>query len=778
MCKRSFLVLVAFLIVIPAWSALAIPENLVLYWSFNEGRGTVAKDWSGNGNDGTLEGGAIWVPGVIGTALEFNGSDSLVRGPHTPFNSRSFTHALWVNPSSLPGDQSVFSQYQASSANQGLHYRITGAGVVRMGFYSNDLDLPAGTVQAGNWYHLTFWYDFESQNRKVYVNGELAGEGAAAPYLGTVGDTLVGTFWRPDRADRVPEWFNGMIDDVQVYGRALAEEEIREIMVGLTDPDLAYDPSPADEAIDVPRDTALSWTTGRSAATHDVYFGTSFDDVNDASRADPRGVLVSQGQTETTCDPAPGAPGLDFGTTYYWRIDEVEAAPDSTVHKGDVWSFTTEPFAYPVQNIIATSNGTSEATSGPQRTADGSGLDADDQHSVNNADMWLAEPPDSEPLYIQYEFDRLYKLHEMLVWNYNVEFELILGFGVKGATVEYSENGTDWTALGDVELNQATAKATYTANTTVDLEGVPARYVRLTVNGGWGTMGQFGLSEVRFMYIPAQAREPQPADGATDVAISTALAWRSGRDAASHQVLLGTDPAALILAGTVGGPTFAPDGIEFGSTYYWQIVEVNEADAVTAWPGEVWTFSTQEYALIDGFETYNDDVDAKTTIYDTWIDGWTNDTGSTVGYFNAPFAERKIVHSGKQSMPVAYDNTKSPFYSEAERTFNDLQDWTVSGADSLRLYFRGDAANSPQTLYVTLEDSGGRAATVSRADPDAVLSTEWQTWQIALSQFGGVTLSRIQTMVIGVGNRAAPAAGGTGIVYIDDIGFGRPAPTE
>jgi hypothetical protein len=176
--------------------------------------------------------------------------------------------------------------------------------------------------------------------------------------------------------------------------------------------------------------------------------------------------------------------------------------------------------------------------------------------------MWLAGPPDSEPLFIQYEFDRLYKLHEMRVWNYNVEFELLLGFGVKGATIEYSENGTDWTALGDVELNQATAKATYTANTTVEFGGVPARFVRLTVNSGYGLMGQFGLSEVRFLYIPAYAREPQPADGATDVEMGTVLSWRSGRDAASHQVLLGTHPAALTLAGTAESPTFAPEGTE------------------------------------------------------------------------------------------------------------------------------------------------------------------------------------------------------------------------
>jgi hypothetical protein len=597
MFKRSLLVLVVFLIVIPAGPTPAIPEDLVLYWPFNEGGGTVVKDRSGNDNNGGIEGGALWVPGVIGTALQFNGSDALVRGPHIPFNSRSFTHALWVNPFLLAGDQSVFSQYQASSANQGLHYRISGAGGVRMGFYSNDLDLPAGTVQAGTWYHLTFWYDFESQNRRVYINGELAGEGTAAPYLGTAGDTLVGTFWRPDRADRVPEWFNGTIDDVQVYGRALADEEIQGIMLGLADPDLAYDPTPADEAVDVPRDTAMSWVAGRSAATHDVYFGTSFDDVNDATRADPRGVLISQSQTETSYDPA--GP-LDFGTTYYWRIDEISAAPDNTIHQGDVWSFTAEPFAYPVTNIIATSNGVSDEVSSPQRTVDGSGLDADDRHSVDHADMWLADPPDGEPLFIQYEFDRLYKLHEMVVWNYNVEFELLLGLGLKEVTVTYSEDGSDWTLLGDVQLNQATARTDYAANTTIDFEGLAARFVRLTVNSAWGGMAQYGLSEVRFLYIPAQARDPQPADGAASVGVTSTLAWRAGRDAVSHEVYFGADPETLAPAATVAGTSYAPSALNLATTYYWQINAVQETES---WEGAGGSVTTQEYRVVHDFES-------------------------------------------------------------------------------------------------------------------------------------------------------------------------------
>ncbi len=535
--------------------------------------------------------------------------------------------------------------------------------------------------------------------------------------------------------------------------------------------ELSRDPIPTNGAVDVPIGTVLSWTQGAFAVSHDVYFGMVFDDVNDASRADPRGVLVSQGQTTTSYDP-PGA--LAYGQTYYWRVDEVNGAPDFAIHKGMIWSFASEPVGYPITNIVASSNGTSDEISTPQRTVDGSGISDNDEASIKAADMWLADPPAEGTLYIQYEFDGMYKLHEMLVWNYNVQFEPILGFGLKGVTVEYSENGTDWTTLGDVEFAKATATTTYKANTTVSFGGVPARYVRLNVNSGWGMLSQFGLSEVRFLYIPVQAREPNPADGAVEVAPDAILSWRAGRNAVAHEVYLGTDPESLDLAGTADEASFAPGNLVFGSTYYWQIVEVNEAETIPAWAGGIWSFSTQEYALIDGFETYNDDIDAKTTIFDTWLDGWVNSTGSTVGYLNAPFAEQTIVHSGRQSMPLAYDNSASPFYSEAERTFDPFQDWAARGADSLRLYFRGNAANSPQPLYVTLEDSSGHAATVSRTDPDAILSTEWQAWQIALGEFGGVNLSRIEKMVVGVGSKASPKAGGAGTVYIDDIGYGRP----
>jgi len=450
----------------------------------------------------------------------------------------------------------------------------------------------------------------------------------------------------------------------------------------------ASGPSPEDGATDVLRDAALAWMSGEFAQTHDVYFGTVFEDVNSASRTDPLGVLVGQGQTTNSYDRA-GL--LEYGQTYYWRIDEVNGAPDNTIFKGEMWSFTTELFADPIEGVIATSNTVPEAGGTPEKTVDGSGLNEAGEHSINAGDMWLGVPVGDDPVWIQYEFDRVYKLHEMLVWNYNSQFELVLGFGFKDVTVEYSENGTDWMVLGDEVFAQASARAAYTANTTVAFNGVGAKYVRLTANSGHGPMGQFGLSEVRILAIPVQARQPDPADGAGDVDPAVILNWRAGREAVSHEIYLSADEAAVTdgtaLIDTVGRNSYTPAGLEFGSTYFWKINEVNEAEAVSVWEGDVWSFGTQEYAVIDDFESYNDEDNL---IYETWIDGWVNETGSTVGYLEAPFAEQTVVNGGLQSMPLTYDNSAAPFYSEAEFDLGGAN-LNTSGADRLRLFVAGEA---------------------------------------------------------------------------------------
>jgi len=522
----------------------------------------------------------------------------------------------------------------------------------------------------------------------------------------------------------------------------------------------AAEPIPANGATDVPNDATLAWEPGVYAVVHDVYFGASFDDVNNASRSNPMGVLVSQGQPATAFDP-PGL--LDFNRTYYWRVDEVNAAPDSTIFKGDVWSFTVEPYVYPVENIIATAS-SAEANAGPANTINGSGLNAADQHSIDASDMWLTDMSNSgQPVWIQYEFPQVCKLHEMWVWNYNVQFELVLGFGLKQVAIEYSVDGVEWTALDDYEFARATAKATYAANTIIDLDGVVAKYVRLTAKSNWsGMMPQFGLSEVRFYYKPVAAREPAPADGQSEVGLDVVLDWRGGREAVIHEVYFDTDPQAVIDGTnpvvTVTESRYELSDLNLGTSYYWKIDEVNEAATPSRWAGPVWSFSTLEYATVDDFESYNDDIESGTAIFQTWIDGWENNTGSTVGYLEMPFAEQSIVHSGRQSMPLFYENTNGVTIAEAVRSFDTPQDWTAHGVQTLSLYFRGTAGNTGQ-MYLKIDNKkvpyDGDAGDIARA--------VWQPWNVSLSKVGG-NLRSVNELTIGI-----EGAGATGTLYFDDI---------
>jgi hypothetical protein len=513
------------------------------------------------------------------------------------------------------------------------------------------------------------------------------------------------------------------------------------------EPEAARSPNPEKEATDVPRDLTVGWEPGEDISAHDVYFGTTLDDVNSASRANPMDVLISQGQSATTLDVG----RLEFGLTYYWRIDEVLAA-DGSIFKGDVWSFTVEPFAYAVEDIVATTNAASDPGVGIENTVNGSGVNADGQHSVESRDMWLGVPSDADPIWIQYEFGQAYKLDEMVVWNYNVMFEPVLGFGPKDVTIEYSADGAEWIVLGDIVLAQATARGDYLANTAIDFGGVAVKAVKITVNSNYGGLPQYGLSEVRFMYIPANARKPMPASEAVGVSVDSVLSWRAGREAASHEVYLGTDAEAPALAGSVGEASYTPDGLDLETTYYWRVDEVNEVEAISVWEGGVWSFTTQEFLVVDDFESYNDEDNV---IYETWVDGWVNETGSTVGYLSAPFAETTIVNSGSQSMPMSYDNAG---VATAEAELDLGQNWTANGVKSLSLYFYGAAANTGQ-LYVKINGT-----MVAYDGPAVDLTREaWQVWNIDLAATGA-SLGNVSSLVIGV-----EGAGASGVVYIDDI---------
>jgi len=176
-------------------------------------------------------------------------------------------------------------------------------------------------------------------------------------------------------------------------------------------------------------------------------------------------------------------------------------------------------------------------------------------------------------------------------------------------------------------------------------------------------------------------------------------------------------------------------------------------------------------------ESYNDIDEGEpgsNRIYLAWADGYDNPAtnGSVVGNDQPPIVEQTIVHGGLQSMPMYYDNAVGK--SEATLTLTSNRDWTVKGVNTLTIWFRGSAGNAAENMYIAINGS----AVVNHDNPDAASRISWTQWNIDLQAFAdqGVNLANVTSITLGLGNRSNPVAGGSGMMYYDDIRLYPPAP--
>jgi len=653
MCKRLFCLIISVLVpglVLPGM-ARAAEANLIGLWTLDQASGTTAYDASGNGNDGTLMGNPQWTVGNIGGALELDGTEDYVDcGNNDILNvTQQVTLAAWVKADSgfaYPDWSGIIMRGGPNIDTFALYYYGPGQ---QVGFKTTGTDpewmaVPAAGLFDDEWHHVAATYD--GAKKIIYLDGEQIGTMDSTGSIETgTGRLLLGA-----GRDVIPptHLLVGLLDDARIYDGALLEVEIQSIMEGGEGYPYALGPSPADGALHVGTWVTLDWAPGDFTVSHDVYLGENFEDVNEATRDSE---LFRGNQDLTFC--IAGFPGYAYpdglvpGTTYYWRIDEVNEAEPNSPWKGKVWNFTIPP-----------------KTAYEPIPADGA------------------------------EFVDL-----------NVRLAWTAGFGAK---LNYIVFGEDFDEVSNAEAGVPSGPANYSPGL---LQLAKTYYWRVDEFDGVtmykGDVWSFTTEGAVTGPNPANgAVDVKPSVilkwNAGAVAASHEVYFGTDADAVKNATTASPEykgPKAL------GEESYDPGILALNTTYFWRVDEVNGVSPDSPWAGTLWSFTTGDYFVVDDFESYDA---GENQIWYAWHDGLGYGTPGTAGYYagngtgaavgdeiTPSYTEESIVNGGGKSMPVAYDNNKQGYskYSEVEHTLTGRRDWTEEGVTELSLWFRGYSAS-------------------------------------------------------------------------------------
>jgi len=240
---RISLIVVSFVLV-PLGHAEIDPASIVGAWLFDETGGKVAKDSSENGNDGDLVGGAKWVKGKFGNAIELNGKDAWVTVPEIgPLED--FTLLKWFNSTGRVGMWRCFFNRDGWAPGF-VHYQFRPDNKMEMAIHSNNPVRHPGWLNSAftadknilnEWFHIAVAYSSNEESVRVYFDGELDAEGKWGPLPGEFGPGRIGSW---DGGGR--EW-EGMFDEMILFDVALAEADIQMLMEDGLEAALAVEPA-------------------------------------------------------------------------------------------------------------------------------------------------------------------------------------------------------------------------------------------------------------------------------------------------------------------------------------------------------------------------------------------------------------------------------------------------------------------------------------------------------------------------------------------------------
>jgi len=397
----------------------------------------------------------------------------------------------------------------------------------------------------------------------------------------------------------------------------------------------AHSPSPADGAKWRAASTQLSWTAGQNVLTHDVYFGTdrALVAAGDAS------VAVAAAQEATSFDPN----GLEPLTTYYWRVDEHDAA--GAVQAGDVWSFSTfDP------------NGGAVAQYWDNMILDGAPKVVKTVGEIN-FDWGSGTTPGTNSPDAAIPVDK-----------FSCRWTAELNVPVTGTykLYEASDDGARL-FLNGVQVAAGWVDRGTTEDTTADLEllaGERYQVVMEMYENGGGAAAFLRWSGPGFakeiipqgaLMLPEMAFSPSPGNGAKNVSSSLVLSWSAGATAVQHNVYLGTDPNLVaagdpnVSQGTVDVASFIPAAaLDWETTYYWRVDEV-AADG-TVIPGLVWSFTVRAELVtsLDAWEAVA--TSSSPTYFATNVQDGVYDIGTLDGEITYEFVVRSNPNEQEASM--------------------------------------------------------------------------------------------------------------------------------
>ncbi len=505
------------------------------------------------------------------------------------------------------------------------------------------------------------------------------------------------------------------IAEVAVYNADLTEAQIDGINQWLQanlrmERKTAFSPQPEDGTMINQTWAMLRWEAGISAVSHNIYIGDDFDRVNEATVDDADIFIGSTASTLQTIG-FPGFPypdGLVPGTTYYWRIDEVNEADPASPWKGEIWSFSIPP-----------------KTAYNPNPADGA------EFVDPNANFGWTPGFDA-------------KLHTVYV---GTDFDAVSNAagGTPQGSASYEPGPLELEKIYYWRVDEFDAAATYKGDVW-----------SFTTPGAAGSLKPAnGAVDVqinsKLTWIPATT------------AVSHDVYFGIDKNAVNNATTASPEFKGNKASGS---ENYDPGKLAWASDHFWRVDAVYNTGTIK---GLIWKFTTAGFLLVDDFESYND-IDPpdpnSNRIFDNWIDGFgTTDNGALVGNDLPPYAERNIIHGGSQSMIYRYDNNLKT--SEATLSLVYPRNWTEEGITKLSLWFRGAPANSAEKMYIALNGN----AVVYHDNAASTQKSGWNRWLIDLQAFAdqGVNPANVNTITIGIGTKGSPAAGGTGTMYFDDI---------